>query len=70
MKALPVLYDKKENCCGCTACYAICEMKAIKMISDEEGFEYPIMDENKCIRCYKCMRVCPLKGDWTRNTVI
>lgn len=23
---LPKLYDKRENCCGCTACYSICPM--------------------------------------------
>ena len=26
---LPVLYERKEECCGCTACYAICPNDAI-----------------------------------------
>ena len=29
---------------------------------DEEGFEYPIIDENKCIRCNQCIKVCPFKA--------
>lgn len=61
-KALPVLYNRKEECCGCTACYAICPKFAILMVEDEEGFEYPQIDESKCIRCYHCIKVCPIKA--------
>ena len=46
---------------GCTACYAICSQMAISMIEDEEGFEYPQIDEKKCIKCYQCLKVCPFK---------
>lgn len=62
MKALPILYTKKEECCGCTACFAICPKEAITMVEDEEGFEYPQNDETKCVRCSKCLTVCPFKG--------
>ncbi len=61
MKKIPVLYDKKEECCGCTACYAICKIRAIHMEEDEEGFNYPQIDESKCVRCYQCLAVCPIK---------
>lgn len=61
IRELPILYERKELCCGCSACFAICPKGAVKMIEDEEGFEYPIIDENKCIRCYKCLNVCPIK---------
>lgn len=44
-KIFPVLYKRKEECCGCTACYAICSRGAIAMVEDEEGFEYPQVDE-------------------------
>lgn len=60
-KEIPVLYKRKEECCGCTACYAICPKEAIYMVEDEEGFEYPQIDKKKCIRCYQCMKVCPFK---------
>lgn len=62
MKEIPILYKRKEECCGCTACYAICPKEAISMVEDEEGFEYPQIDENKCVRCYQCIKVCPIKA--------
>ena len=61
MRDLPILYKRKEECCGCTACLAICPKEAISMAADEEGFEYPYVDKNKCVRCYQCIRVCPMK---------
>lgn len=61
-KEIPVLYKRKEECCGCTACYAICPKEAISMVEDEEGFEYPQIDESKCVRCYQCLKVCPFKN--------
>ena len=49
----------KDECCGCTACYASCPTKAISMEPElEEGFLYPVVDERKCIECGKCLRVC------------
>ena len=62
MKQMPVLYNKKEECCGCTACLAICPKDAIRMELDEEGFEYPEISEDNCIRCYQCLTVCPMKN--------
>lgn len=61
MKEIPILYNKKEECCGCSACFAICPKKAISMIADEEGFEYPYIEKRKCIRCNKCISVCNFK---------
>lgn len=42
---IPILFKSKEDCCGCTACYAICPKMAISMVEDEEGFDYPQSDE-------------------------
>ena len=71
-REIPVLYKRKEECCGCTACYAICPKEAISMVEDEEGFEYPQIDESKCVSCYQCIKVCPFKvkktsSDWFYN---
>lgn len=60
-KKIPVLYEHKEDCCGCAACYAICPCCAISMVEDEEGFEYPQLDNDKCERCYICLSSCPIK---------
>ena len=60
---VPILFGRKEECCGCTACYAICPRDAISMGEDAEGFEYPQIDESKCVRCYRCVEVCPIKSD-------
>lgn len=49
---------RKDECCGCTACYASCPTKAIEMQPDEEGFFYPHIDDHACIACGKCLRVC------------
>ncbi|WP_051195403.1 Coenzyme F420 hydrogenase/dehydrogenase, beta subunit C-terminal domain [Lachnospira multipara] len=54
----PILFENKENCSGCSACYSICPKKAISMVEDEEGFLYPEVDYTKCIHCNKCMEVC------------
>ena len=53
------VYTKKENCCGCTACYSICPKHAISMKPDQEGFLYPIIDASECVGCNLCKKVCP-----------
>lgn len=46
------------DCCGCTACMSLCPTKAISMVPDYEGFLYPIINENTCIDCGACLKVC------------
>lgn len=62
-KRMPILFEKKENCCGCSACFAICPVQAIQMKLDKEGFLYPAVNEEKCIECYMCLSVCAFKKD-------
>lgn len=62
MNKIPVLYSRKEECCGCTACYVVCPKRAIYMVEDEEGFEYPEIKADICIGCYSCMKVCPVQA--------
>ncbi|MBQ9886876.1 MAG: 4Fe-4S binding protein [Lachnospiraceae bacterium] len=61
MKEIPVLFSDKSECCGCSACMAVCPKEAISMIEDEEGFLYPVIDEDKCIGCRQCINVCAFK---------
>lgn len=56
------IYDKSENCCGCTACQSVCPKNAISLQEDSEGFLYPVINYEKCINCKKCLSVCPVKG--------
>lgn len=60
---VPILTPKKESCCGCSACFCICPVKAIQMLPDKEGFLYPQIDEVKCILCNQCISVCVFKKD-------
>ena len=50
----------KENkiCTACGACANICPQNAIQMKEDEQGFLYPSIDEEKCINCNLCKKVC------------
>ena len=61
MKELPILFTNKDECCGCSACCQICPQSAITMSEDEEGFDYPEIDQDRCVRCGLCLRVCPVK---------
>ena len=61
-KVVPQLFEKNFECCGCSACYAICPVHAIYMEEDIEGFLYPQIIENRCIRCNQCVDICNIKG--------
>ena len=56
---LPVLADH-GRCTGCAACVNGCPKDAIAMERDREGFDYPVIDSEKCIRCGRCTVVCPM----------
>lgn len=60
-----ILFDKEENCCGCAACLNICPQKAIKMTANSDGYVMPEIDQNLCVECGACKRVC----DFQNNTV-
>lgn len=52
--------SSKEDCCGCYACVATCPVSCISMQPDEEGFLYPVTDEDACIACGLCQKACPV----------
>ena len=64
----------KSDCCGCSACKNICPKNAIEMMSDNEGFLYPHINEDKCINCGLCKKVCPVlnakETEKTKHTYI
>lgn len=55
-----ITLSRKEDCCGCGACMAVCHYAAISFTADNEGFSYPIVNEQNCVNCGLCEDVCPL----------
>ncbi len=63
-----MLYIKKEDCTGCSACFNVCPHEAINMLNDKEGFSCPSVDEQKCHSCGKCNEICPIINFSLKNT--
>lgn len=58
-----MLFEEKEECCGCTACVNICPKNAIKMYKDENGFFYPKINYSLCVSCGICKKTCSYQSD-------
>lgn len=50
---------KKEHCTGCKACGDVCPVKAIEFYYAEDGFWFPKINHEKCIKCGLCYKRCP-----------
>lgn len=48
----------RDKCSGCWSCYAVCPQHCIEMRADSEGFLYPKVDADRCVKCGKCKSVC------------
>ena len=55
-----VFDNDKKKCTGCEACANVCPTKSIRMVRDEEGFRYPVINDDLCIDCGMCNKVCPM----------
>ncbi len=52
--------NDKVYCSGCYSCAEICPKSCIEMREDDEGFWYPFVKENECIKCGRCVVACPI----------
>ena len=59
MKIENMISTNRADCSGCEACANICPKNAITMTRDAEGFAYPKINPELCIKCGKCDATCP-----------
>lgn len=49
----------QNKCTGCAACVDACSKKCISLKEENLQF-FPLINEEECISCRNCMRVCPV----------
>ena len=59
MKIEEMIKANRADCSGCAACANICPKNAIEMTRDAEGFAYPKINPELCIKCGRCDATCP-----------
>lgn len=64
------ILNLKNFCTGCGACMNICKHNCISMKNDEEGFLYPFIDQEKCIQCSLCEKICPILQSQEENSIL
>lgn len=64
------VYEQKKYCSGCGACADICAKKAITLEPDEYGFYYPVVNEEECVSCGLCKKVCGFYKEYNGQACI
>ena len=61
---------QKSCCTGCAACASVCNSRAITMDVDKNhlGHLFPMINNDLCIDCGACKRVCPQLNEITLNS--
>lgn len=57
------LFNDKSECYGCGVCANSCPQNAILMEEDKQGFKYPLINEELCIECGLCKKVCQINKE-------
>lgn len=52
-----------KTCTGCLACTDVCPQSALSKYIGDDGHIYIKCDEDKCILCHKCEKICPIVND-------
>ena len=52
---------EKERCKGCHYCVESCKQGAISVSgeSNSKGYNFVVVDQDACVSCGNCYRVCP-----------
>ena len=53
-----ILAYSRIACTGCGTCVASCPKKAIGLNVSEDGFLAPVIDDDLCVDCGICQKVC------------
>lgn len=59
-----------DTCTGCGACSSICPKSCISIEPNNEGFYYPTVDNEKCIKCHLCERACHVLNPYSEEPVV
>lgn len=57
-------------CTGCGACAYPCPKQCITMREDMIGQIYPVIDDNRCIECHACEKICPILNEPEGNSPV
>lgn len=57
-----------DMCTACSACIFSCPTEAISLTVNDMSTRVVAVDENKCINCAKCERVCPQLNETAKNS--
>lgn len=57
---------KVDSCTGCGLCTKVCPVSCISMTENMEGYSYPKIDNQKCINCEKCAKMCPSNNEFNK----
>lgn len=61
---------ERNDCTGCMACGDVCPKGCISFVEESDGFWYPRINSNLCIRCKSCQKVCPIVSPYQENVAI
>jgi 2-oxoglutarate ferredoxin oxidoreductase subunit delta len=58
---MPAIKLNTKRCKGCFLCVSVCPAKALSPSGElsPKGYETVKIDEDKCLKCGTCYRICP-----------
>ena len=62
VNSFDAVYSDNSKCSGCGVCHDVCPVNAIVMQEDKNGYKYPDINPDVCLKCGKCRRTCPLSN--------